>query len=76
LCYLFFAAFSASFLQTPMVTRVLLLVAVPLNAVAELQNGKMQCLSFAAMTTLIAVTTLSIKEYTLTHLNFNHSLFR
>ena len=54
--YLVLAAVSASFLQTPTFSRILLLVLVPLNAWAELQGGDTHSLGFMPMTALIILT--------------------
>ncbi|ELT87036.1 hypothetical protein CAPTEDRAFT_223313 [Capitella teleta] len=60
--YLVLAAISASFLKTPIFTRVLLLIIVPMNALAELRGDSVQSLSFAAMTALIVLTTVVEQE--------------
>ncbi|XP_072031530.1 protein brambleberry-like [Amphiura filiformis] len=38
-CYFVLAAMSATFLQTPIMTRLVLLLLVPLNAIAEIRHG-------------------------------------
>ncbi len=52
--YFIMAIVSAAFLQTPAFTRLVLLLLVPVNAIAELRQG--QCLGFLPMTLLIILT--------------------
>ena len=63
IAYLLLAAISAAFLQTPLFSRLVLLLIVPLNAWAELQHHT--SLSFLPMTMFILLTVLG-KDYGMT----------
>ncbi|XP_064611789.1 LOW QUALITY PROTEIN: protein brambleberry-like [Liolophura sinensis] len=52
--YFVLAAISAAFLQTPMVSRVVLLIIVPLNAISEMKQGV--SMDFTSMTLFIIIT--------------------
>ncbi len=55
-CYFVIAAMSATFLQTPTLTRLILLLLVPLNAIAEIRHGV--SLEMAPLTLILVAVAL------------------
>ena len=49
--YFLFASLCVTFLHTPTLSRIILLILVPLNAISNIKHG--ECLDFSGLTILI-----------------------